>query len=51
MKTAKVLLGLIIMYIGLFILWIGDTLSDLGDYILTKSTGYCNKLDSRIEKW
>ena len=51
MKTVKILSGLVVAYIGLGILWIGDTLSDLGDYILTKSTGYCNKLDSKIEKW
>ena len=46
MKTVKILSGLVVSYIGLGILWIGDTLSDLGDYILTKSTAYCNKLDS-----
>ena len=51
MKSIKLLSGLTIMFIGLGINWLGNKLDDLSDYILTKSTSYCNKIDSKIEKW
>ena len=51
MKSIKLLPGLIIVFIGLGINWLGNKLDDLSEYILTKSTGYCNKIDSKIEKW
>ena len=51
MKSIKLLSGLTIMYMGLSINWLGNKLDDLSDYILTKSTSYCNKIDSKIEKW
>lgn len=51
MKSVKLLSGLTIVFIGIGINWLGNKLEDLSDYILTKSTGYCNKIDSKIEKW
>ena len=51
MKSVKLLFGLTIMFIGLGLNWLGIKIDDLSDYILTKSTSYCNKLDSRIKKW
>lgn len=51
MKSVKLLPGLIIMFIGLGLNWLGIKIEDLSDYILTKSTGYCNKINPKIEKW
>ena len=51
MKSVKLLSGLTMVVIGLGINWLGNKLDDLSDYILTKSTSYCNKIDSKIEKW
>ena len=51
MKSIKLLSGLTIVFIGLGINWLGNKLDDLSEYILTKSTSYCNKIDSKIEKW
>ena len=51
MKSIKLLPGLTIVFIGLGINWLGNKLDDLSEYILAKSTSYCNKIDSKIEKW
>ena len=51
MKSVKLLSGLTMVVIGLGINWLGDKLDDLSDYILTKSTSYCNKINPKIEKW
>ena len=51
MKYVKLLSGLTMVVIGLGINWLGNKLDDLSDYILTKSTSYCNKINPKIEKW
>ena len=51
MKSIKLLPGLTIVFIGLGINWLGNKLDDLSDYILTKSTSYWHKIDSKKETW
>ena len=51
MKSVKLLFGSIIAFIGLGLNCLGIKIDDLSDYILTKSTDYCNKINPKIERW